>query len=67
MKIGFVDTSMAGLRSLCLKPLNFLAKVKNLVQYIMKIMSVQFVKLIHCLSYLLEGLVISKLNSRMIS
>lgn len=40
MKIGFVDTSMPGLRSLCLKPLNFLAKVKNLVKYIMKIMSV---------------------------
>lgn len=40
MKIGFVDTSMTGLRSLCLKPLNFLAKVKSLVEYIMKIMSV---------------------------
>lgn len=40
MKIGFVDTSMTGLRSLCLKSLNFLVKVKSLVKYIMKITSV---------------------------
>lgn len=40
MKIGFADTSMTGLRGLCLKALHFLVKVKNLVKYIMKIMSV---------------------------